>query len=1132
MDYLCELPNDAARRKALDCLPPDLNSTYERILSRVNQSNPETQKLVRRALRWIANASTLYSFTIRALCEAVSVDFGSTKRNIEAIPDEFEILHWCSSLVRKSAHGEKLELAHFTVQEYLQQIDPRQDVSISAYRIHRETDDIALTEVCLTYLNFEDFEQGVLPDLDMIMHRLREYPFREAAIRWSTDPRNFKFSDSDYVNHKQLVSLAQKLWSPSKHNTFITWMYDIIAMIHEYDEQYFSVIKSGFAETTALHWMAMLGFGSMCSWLIESGCDINRSSAFGTPLHCALLGHRAFRKYVPEVSEVLVEIAYEDVVDLFLDAGAEINCYYESGPDKLSTLFIALSNGNPDIVMRLLDEGGILDDRCLNVLESHLENGDICDILKYANEHNVEPDRCVRLLELALKAGTPDARDLISKDDSLPLDSTHYEGILRTAAEFGQIEIVKRLLENQKLDVDAPEEVTGFTGLHKAARTDQLDVTQTLIDSGADLSRSDCQGRTALHHSLHGRDLSCLQYFLDEDADTRLRSLDSMTIWHLAAQEGNVQALKVLLSRPEDSTSAIDLRTEDGRTPILFASASKSKEAVSLLLDAGSSLTETASDGTSSLHYAIKSGSLEVVNFLIEKGVDPCAVTKVGSNAIHYAVRWHCGKTAEIVSLLLEQGVDPRKTCDEERTPLQDLVRIIKDGSLPPDGLDWLFAAGRVLLKSSLEKSRVASDINLGSELVYLACLYSHGLTSAEETVSAFLDFGLDVNIQFDHGETALVAAAKSGNGALLSHLIRHGADPCINASGLNALMFACIYGHTDIVIRLRGTEIDWNSKTKTATLGKQRTEVTALHLAAVNRDNNILEYLLNEGLMSNINARTDFGETPLYLASWVGVSQNVSILLSNNSDSTCTDDFGDSAAHIAAKSGHSDVISEFMRHGSDLGFHNSGGLTPELLARKMGHGFLAETIMNYVNEQSGSRLSPSTFGRIGLLRAFTDNNPNDSHKSRTSHDTSEALKIAIDLGDLQLCTRLVEGGTNLDTGLECCMGCTPLLYALPYGQDAIAEYLVSRGASIVGNACELRRTRGFTLFHYAAIWNLELLRLLFEKAPSEIYVIRDPIHPIHLAVFRGDTDCVKLILDHASQGRNMSSDRDSINGN
>ena len=60
-------------------------------------------------------------------------------------------------------------------------------------------------------------------------------------------------------------------------------------------------------------------------------------------------------------------------------------------------------------------------------------------------------------------------------------------------------------------------------------------------------------------------------------------------------------------------------------------------------------------------------------------------------------------------------------------------------------------------------------------------------------------------------------------------------------------------------------------------------------------------------------------------------------------------------------------------------------------------------------------------------------------------------------------------------------------------------------------------------MFHLAAVWNAKLLRLLLEKAPSEMNLTHDPIHPIHLAVFRGNTDCVELILDHARQGTKLS---------
>lgn len=968
MDYLCELPNDAARRKALDSLPPDLNSTYERILDRVNQSNPETQKLVQRALRWIAHTSTFSGFNSEALCEAVSIDFSSTKQDSEAIPDEFEILHWCSSLVRKSTRGENLELAHFTVMEFLQQIDSSRDVSIAKYRIHYETDRITLGKVCLTYLNFEDFNQSTLPDLRVIERRLRRYPFREYAIRWLSGV-NMLHDDMD---DNELVSLAQKLWSPSKPDTFISWMYDTSAAVFgdwPGEAEKLGVIKSGFAETTALHWMAMGGSGKMCSWLIKSGCDVNRSSAFGTPLHCALMGWDTYRWSFSEPAlqrpSLLIDDGCNDLVHLLLEAGADPNCYYECGSEKLSTMYIALLISNSELVMRLLDEGGILDDRCLDALETEVENEDICDIIDYASEYHVEPETRGRLLQLAVKAERPNATRLIQNGDGAPLESTHCEELLRTAAELGQPEIVRGLLEHQRLDVDAANEDTGMTALHHAAQTDQLEIIEILMDHGADSSRSDSQGRNALHHSLQGREVRSLGFFLHRDADTSLLDMQGMSPWHLAAQNGNVQALSILLGRPEDSASAIDLKTKDGRTPLLCASASNSKEAVSLLIDAGSSLTETASDGSSLLHYAVKSGNLEVVKFLVEKAVDPHAVTKDGSTAIHCAVSSHLsgGKTVDIMRLLLEVGVNPCRTRNKDRTPLHDLFDAIKESSSSPDKLDCLFATSQMLLKSSLEKCRTASFMTLGSELVYLACL--RVFPSVDDTVSALLDLGLDPNIHFEDGNTALMAAARSGNGAVLSNLIRHGADPCGNDLGVNALIYACFYGNTDIVVRLRETGIDWNSKTKAGILGEQRTEVTALHLAAMNGDSSILEFLLNEGLVLDVNVRTGSGETPLLLAAWAGASRNVSVLLSNNADTTCIDEFGDGAVHVAAEHGHADVISELMRHGSDLKLRNSRGLTPELLARKNGHKTLADNILDYVNKQGRSRQYPSTLVRI-----------------------------------------------------------------------------------------------------------------------------------------------------------------------
>ncbi|KAF6222560.1 hypothetical protein HO133_000605 [Letharia lupina] len=1107
MDYLCELPNDAARRVALGSLPPDLTSTYERILNRVNQSNPETQKLVRRTLRWITNGNRI---TTEAVCEAVSIDLGSTRRNSQAIPDVFEILHWCSSLVRKSADGSTLELAHFTVQEFLQQIDPRRDISFGAYRIDPESDKLILTEVCLTYLNFEDFDQGGQFGEDVVERR-HECPFRRYASEgWYHVARK-------NMDDPELFRLLQKLFSPSKPNTLVSWMRDMAEEYLEDESQYNDLpmrFSSILAEVTTLHYAAMHALTKLCSWLIRSGCDVNRNTSFGTPLHFAILSSETWCWRLKQLNREpggFVDDTSGDTVDLLLECGADPNCCYDLDDEKRSPLFMALIFGRWHLAERLLDRGVLLDSGCLDILENHARSEDICKLVEHTSNDNVLRENHSRLLQLALRAKTSsNATRLIHEDDDLPCQNTHYEHVLRTAAEFGQVEIVTRLLDNQKLDVDAADEGTGFTALHHAARTDQLEVAQVLMDRGANSSRPDSLGRTALHHSVQGKEVRCLQFLLQQDADTSLRDLEGMTVGHLAAQGGNAQALSILLSMPVVSALTTGIEANDGRTAFLCASANGSKEAMSLLLRAGSSLTETTSDGCSALHYAAKSGSLEGVKFLTGQTIDPCAVTLDESNALHYAISGNSETLPEIVHVLLEYGVDPHKARNDGFTPLHDLVRIIRDNSLSSDQLDHLFTASRTLLRKLLGNPRLASDLRLGSELIYLAC--THPFNSANEIVLGLLELGLDCNIPSSNGRTALMAAAESGNDALLSTLLLHEADPCINDSGLNAVHCACFNDHKNILVQLRETGIDWNSKTTATIMGSRRKNVTALHIAAQFKDSSVLEYLLNEDLMSNIDACTHRGETPLSVAVRARASRNVSLLLSNKADASVVDASGNSAIHRAAKWGNEEVIVEFIGHGSDLGLANSLGLDPELVARKYGHESLAKIIMDYVHEQNEE---PNTH--------------TDSQRPGKTHGASEALKIAVDIGDLKLCTRLVENGADLRSGFKWCMGCTPLLYSLHKDQHAISEYLVSQGAPTAGSTCEFFPTRGFTAFHYAAArGSVQLLRLLLEKAPSEMYANHDPIHFLHYAVLENNTECVKLMLEHASQGEGRTT-RDGL---
>ncbi|MCJ1306846.1 hypothetical protein MMC25_000489 [Agyrium rufum] len=136
IDDLCELYTDKQRRAALDCLPPTLPKTYDRILERVNQSSKDTKAMVQRALMRVTYAKI--TLTIQQLVEIVSVQEVDNHLNPESMVDEAAILKWCSSLLWINPEG-KVQLSHFTVKEYLATIDPNTTGGSQSYSSAPET---------------------------------------------------------------------------------------------------------------------------------------------------------------------------------------------------------------------------------------------------------------------------------------------------------------------------------------------------------------------------------------------------------------------------------------------------------------------------------------------------------------------------------------------------------------------------------------------------------------------------------------------------------------------------------------------------------------------------------------------------------------------------------------------------------------------------------------------------------------------------------------------------------------------------------------------------------------------------------------------------------------------------------
>ena len=712
---MCELPNDTARRKALDNLPRGLNETYERLLRRVNERNEEAQKLVQRVLKWIAHGRHKRLQTSE-FCEAVSINIGDECWNYEAVPDKTEILRNCSSLVRLSIDGNYFEFAHFTVEEFLKSIDTACDKEFAAYRIHSQSVQNELAKACLTYLCLRDFDQGGNASEEEIDNRRTKFKFRTYAVNiWWHHAQRSSWDDAE------LFSLATRLLHPSKPNTFISWAQDISREHWKYpSKNSLSDINRGIADASALHYAAMCGLPKVCGWLLENGDDVNRKTTLGTPLHYALI-QGDISTFTGSVMRTPLQF---ETVKLLLDHKADPNA--ERWVDLYRILMTPLTINERlrdhgwKMTRLLLEKGAIVDDRCIEPLTQRKSKVGYLDrvqrILKHAKSISLGEKTRGQLVKSCLRAQIPEFTKMLSDKDGLQESlglKRHTEVSLRTAAEFGQMEVVLSLLDDQSVDVDAAEESTLLTALHYASMQDHVEVAHTLVRRGASLTKTDSRGKTALHHSIRALGCRCLSFLLQQDIDIKAVDAEGWSLWHLAALENNTDALKMLLNQ-----SKTDVRPGLDRT--------------------GTEISVVS--------CASQSG------FTINQGFDSNVLTRDGSNAIHCALMGRCERLNNTLDILLEAGVDPFACRKDGSTPVHLLVG---------DGIDY----GNLSKERALRKIAGLSESFPGKQMCLMNCLdafcrlrptrHSQWLLTGFRVL---LDSGVDLADSSERGVSALKA--------------------------------------------------------------------------------------------------------------------------------------------------------------------------------------------------------------------------------------------------------------------------------------------------------------------------------------------------------------------------------------
>jgi ankyrin repeat protein len=296
-------------------------------------------------------------------------------------------------------------------------------------------------------------------------------------------------------------------------------------------------------------------------------------------------------------------------------------------------------------------------------------------------------------------------------------------------------------------DVRLPPPDRGATMLMNALRSgDSAAFTRLVATNPHAVNRRGTNGATPLMYAVLYSDVATVRTLLDRGADPNVADHAGATalIWAV----DDLEKATLLVQRG----AKVNVRSADGRTPLLIAAARRgATPVVRLLLERGAdppAKGPARAGEASPLLMAFRSGEDSTVRLFLERGADPRTITP-GSliTALHNSCEG-CATAAfkaldaDGVSATLVNAVPPRNSGHL-------VTRLLAAGADPnakdPEGRSVLILA--------------ASSDNV-----------------PEEAVQTLLDRGADVNAKTPAGETALGMARLRGDTPIVRLLVRAGA--------------------------------------------------------------------------------------------------------------------------------------------------------------------------------------------------------------------------------------------------------------------------------------------------------------------------------------------------------------------
>src|SRR5215467_1891376 len=354
------------------------------------------------------------------------------------------------------------------------------------------------------------------------------------------------------------------------------------------------------------------------------------------------------------------------------------------------------------------------------------------------------------------------------------------------AASHNDVEMADMLLR-AGADAKSANEF-GATALYAAATSAELPMTQKLLAAGADANLALTSGETALMQAARRGNLDIVQALLTAKANPNAKEKNggqNALMWAVAAKQSAVA--EALIKAGGD----VNIGSKNDFTPMMFAAQQGDVDTIRVLLRAGAKLNGFEAGTVTPLIIAAAMVHVDAVNLLLDNGADPNTADWRGYTPMLLVVRdSHYGidlanrdRIVTIVKSLLAHGANPNFRLKQ--------AKAITTNDVSLDGASALLLAAEV---NNTEVVRVlmdaGADPKIATEQGMTSLIMASGggtdiqrarapeeRAQAIETVKLLVEHGVDINAVGQYGWTALHQASYQGLTDVIEFLVSKGAD-------------------------------------------------------------------------------------------------------------------------------------------------------------------------------------------------------------------------------------------------------------------------------------------------------------------------------------------------------------------